>query len=113
VNASTPLVIGNQVLVSECYGAGGALLDVAPDLSSCKPAWTNDAFGTHFMTAVHKDGYLYGVDGHGPNDAFLVCVDLKTGKEVWRAQPEWKERFPTPGGPVPPNVREVTAGTYR
>lgn len=107
VNASSPLVLSGappQVLVSECYGSGGALLDILPDFT-CKTAWTDDAFGTHFMTAVEKNGYLYGVDGHGPNDAFLVCVDRKTGKEVWRTQPEWKE--PAPGG------REMTMGTYR
>jgi outer membrane protein assembly factor BamB len=106
VNASSPLVTGNRVLVSECYGAGGAMLEIAPDLTA-KPAWTNDAFGTHFMTAVHKDGHLYGVDGHGPHDAFLVCVDARTGKEVWRTQPEWKEPGAMRDG------RDATLGTYR
>ena len=41
------------------------------------------------MTAIHKDGYLYGVDGHGPQNAPLVCIELKTGKEMWRHEPEW------------------------
>ena len=59
------------------------------------------------MTAVHKDGHLYGVDGHGPQDAFLVCVNAKTGKEVWRTQPEWKEPKATRDG------RDLTVGTYR
>ncbi len=111
VNASSPLVMplaagrGAQVLISECYGAGGTLLDIDGGFS-CKPAWANENFGTHFMTAVEKAGYLYGVDGHGPNDAFLVCVERKTGKEIWRKQPEWDEvedptaraaRAPAPG----------------
>ena len=34
VNASSPLIIGNQVYVSECYGPGGALLDIQPDGSA-------------------------------------------------------------------------------
>lgn len=88
VNASTPLVIGSQVFVSECYGMGGALLDLLPD-GSLRPVWTSRALGTHFMTAIHRDGFLYGVDGHGPYNAPLVCVDLKTGKERWRTEPEW------------------------
>jgi len=107
VNASSPVVIGNQVFISECYGAGGVMLDVADDMQA-KPLWTNPNFGTHFMSAVAQDGYLYGVDGHGPDDAFLVCAECKTGKEVWRTQPEWKETMPSPDGP-----RQLTMGTYR
>ena len=61
------------------------------------------------MTAIEKDGYLYGVDGHGPQDAFLVCVDRKTGKEVWRKQPEWEETEPDGRG----GSRATVAGLYR
>jgi outer membrane protein assembly factor BamB len=107
VNASSPVVIKDQVFISECYGSGGVLLDVADDFSA-KPAWTNPNFGTHFMSAVERDGYLYGVDGHGPEDAFLVGVDLKTGKELWRQQPEWNEAVHTPEGD-----RQIPTGTYR
>lgn len=97
VNASSPLIVGNQVFISECYGRGSALLDIAPDFSA-KPAWTNEDFGTHFMTAIHKDGYLYGVHGHGPLDCPIVCLELKTGKEMWRHEPEWSDEIQTPGG---------------
>ncbi len=90
VNASSPLIIGDQVFISECYGTGGALLDIAAD-GSFKETWTTTDLGTHFMTAIHKDGFLYGVDGHGPLDAPLVCVELKTGKTLWRAEPDWSE----------------------
>lgn len=90
VNASAPVVIGNQVFISECYGAGSALVDVLPD-GSAKLAWTNADFGTHFMTAIHQDGYLYGVHGHGPLNSPLVCIDLKTGKDVWRNEPRYVE----------------------
>ena len=113
VNASNPLLVGdNRVLISECYGAGGALVEVTPDMKP-RQVWANKAFGTHFMVALHDrgpgngdpaGGHLYGVDGHGPNDAFLACVDAATGKELWRAQPEWKEQV---------NDRRLTMGTYR
>ncbi|WP_309717067.1 PQQ-binding-like beta-propeller repeat protein [Armatimonas sp.] len=89
VNASTPVVIGNQVFLSECYGMGGTLLDLKPD-GTFTQLWTNKRFGMHFMTAIHKNGYLYGIDGHGPQNAPLVCVELKTGKELWREEPEWE-----------------------
>ena len=83
------------------------MLEVLPDFT-CKTLWTSETFGTHFMTAIPKDGYLYGVDGHGPADAFFCCVDRKTGKEIWRTQPEWNETLKTRTGP-----REVQLGTYR
>jgi outer membrane protein assembly factor BamB len=107
VNASSPVVIGNDVFISECYGSGGTLLEITDDFKP-KVLWTNPNFRTHFMSAIEKDGYLYGVDGHGPDDAFLVCVELKTGKEVWRTQPEWNESVDTPDGP-----RQIPTGTYR
>lgn len=107
VNASSPVVIGNDVFISECYGAGGTLLQIT-DAFQPRTVWANPNFGTHFMSAVERDGYLYGVDGHGPENAFLVCVELKTGKEVWRTQPEWNESVDTPDGP-----RQIPTGTYR
>lgn len=97
VNASSPVVVKNQVYISECYGPGGTLLDVLPD-GSCKQVWANKVLNTHFVTAVHKDGYLYGIDGHGPRNAPLVCVELATGKEMWREEPEWETVARLPEG---------------
>lgn len=108
VNASAPVVVGDQVFVSECYGAGGALVSIGAD-GGCSLVWTNKKFGTHFMTAVAKDGFLYGVDGHGPGDAFFVCVDLKTGREMWRAKPAWDETLTKKDG----EKKTVTFGTVR
>ena len=108
VNASSPLVLdGTRVFVSESYGSGGAMLDLTPD-GKFKQLWTNPAFGMHFMTPVRKDKHLYGVDGHGPHDAFLVCVELDTGKELWRMQPEWEQTVEGRAGP-----RRLRIGTYR
>jgi hypothetical protein len=90
-------VVGNQVYLSECYGSGGVLLDLLPD-GSHRQVWSSNALNTHFMTAIHKDGYLYGVDGHGPQNAPLVCIELKTGKEMWRVEPEWEETIKTEEG---------------
>jgi outer membrane protein assembly factor BamB len=97
VNASSPVVTGNQVYISECYGSGGALLDLLPN-GTFKKRWSNNSLGTHFMTAVVKDGYLYGINGHGPQNAPLVCLELKTGKEMWREEPEWVESVRTAQG---------------
>jgi outer membrane protein assembly factor BamB len=107
VNASSPVTIGDQVFISECYGSGGTLLNINADIS-CTQAWINPNFGTHFMSAIYRDGYLYGVDGHGPEDAFLACVDLKSGKEIWRTQPQWNETIGSGE-----NAREASLGLFR
>jgi outer membrane protein assembly factor BamB len=96
VNASSPLVLGSQIYISECYGPGGTLLEMLPD-GALRTVWSSHALNTHFMTAIHKNGYLYGLDGHGPQNAPLVCIDLKTGKEMWRNEPEWEETLKSNG----------------
>src|SRR6185295_5587158 len=88
VNASSPLAVGNKVFVSECYGSGGALVEIGADFS-VKKLWDSADLDTHFMTSVEKDGYLYGVSGHGPHDCPMVCVELATGKTMWKTEPRW------------------------
>jgi len=107
VNASAPLVVGNQVYISECYGPGGTLLDLMPD-GTCKQVWNNNVLNTHFMTALYKDGYLYGVDGHGPQNAPLVCIELRTGKEMWRTEPEWEEMIKSVFTPRMPSLCTIS-----
>ncbi len=90
VNAASPVVVGNQVFVSASYRTGGALLNILPN-GKHSVAWTSNEIGTHWNTAVHKDGYLYAFDGRNEPDASLVCIELKTGNVVWRTILEWEE----------------------
>lgn len=107
VNAASPVVAGNQVFISASYKTGGALLNVSPDMKQ-SVAWTSQEIGTHFNTAVAKDGYLYAFDGRNEPDASLVCVELKTGKVMWRVNPEWEETLNFDG-----NERKQRLGTFR
>ena len=75
-----------------------ALIEVKEDFSP-KEIWSDAGFGIHFMMPIFKDGFIYGVHGHGPLDCPLVCVDAKDGKEKWRTEPEWEEVVQTAGGP--------------
>lgn len=97
VNASSPVVIQNRIFISECYGRGGLMLEVGADFKP-REVWQSRDLGTHFMTAVYKDGHLYGIDGHGPQNAPLVCIDAETGKQKWRTEPEWEETARLPEG---------------
>jgi outer membrane protein assembly factor BamB len=103
VNASCPVVFDNKVFISASYRTGGALLQINPDFSH-KVLWTTQEFGLHFNTPIYRDGYLYGFDGRNEPDASLACIDVATGKAVWREVPEWNE---TIGG------RQATVGTSR
>lgn len=107
VNAASPVVAGTQVFVSASYRTGGALLNLLPD-GKHSVAWTSPEIGTHFNTAIEKDGYLYAFDGRNEPDASLVCVERKTGKVMWRWTPEWDEVLPGDGG-----ERKQRLGTFR
>lgn len=107
VNAASPVVSGNQVFISASYKTGGALIEVLPD-GKPRTVWTSPEIGTHFNTAVHKDGHLYAFDGRNEPDASLVCVELRTGKVAWRKSPEWEETFK-----VDSSERKQTLGTFR
>ncbi len=83
VSASSPVVIGDRVFISESYGSGGELVEIEPDFSA-KSAWKTDHFGTYFMTPVVKDGCLFGFDGQHGQTTELVCYEISNGKELWR-----------------------------
>jgi outer membrane protein assembly factor BamB len=107
VNAASPLVAGGQVFISASYRAGGAMLNLLPG-GRFSVAWKSGEIGTHFGTAVEKDGYLYAFDGRNEPDAALVCVERKTGRLMWRTVPEWDETWLVDGQP-----RTARMGTFR
>lgn len=90
VNASCPLVIGNQVLVTTSYQTGGALLTIGADMQPTT-AWTTEDFGCHFMTPIHVDGHLYGFPGRNHPDVEMACIELASGKILWHEQPRWED----------------------
>ncbi len=90
VNASNPLIVGNRVLITECYGFGSALLKIAAGKKS-ETIWTDgekerddQTLRCHWNTPVHVDGYVYASSGRHENEAELRCVELATGKVIWK-----------------------------
>jgi outer membrane protein assembly factor BamB len=88
VNASTPVVVGKQVLISETYGPGSSLLEVSP--GKAEVVWQDDdnprtkKMQTHWNTPIHVDGYLYGSSGRHDYNAELRCIEWATGKVMWK-----------------------------
>lgn len=87
VNASTPVVVGNEVFISETYGPGSSLLAVRP--GGYDVVWKDElrrrekAMQTHWNTPVFHEGYLYGSSGRHTGNAELKCIEWKTGKVQW------------------------------
>lgn len=88
VNASNPVVVGDQVLISETYGPGATLLKVKPGgyeevWSDAKKAKLKKSMMCHWMTPIHHEGFLYGCSGRHDTAAQLRCIDFQTGKVNW------------------------------
>jgi len=96
VNASMPVVVGDEVFISETYQIGSSLLKVRN--GGYDVVWKDErrmrekAMMTHWNTSIHIDGYLYGCSGRNPTDADLRCIDWKTGNVAWVEQLPAEER---------------------
>jgi outer membrane protein assembly factor BamB len=86
VNAATPVVVGNEVFISEAYGPGSSLLRVKPggyEVVWSDPPGRNKAMQTHWSTPIYHKGYLYGSSGRYSGEAELRCIEWNTGKVTW------------------------------
>lgn len=87
VNAAVPVVVDDQVLISECYALGTALLEV--DAAGAKVVWQDQkrsrerSFRAHWATPIYHEGALFGCSGRNPSDSDLRCIDWSTGKVHW------------------------------
>lgn len=89
VNASNPVVVDDKVLITETYGIGSALLKIKagePDVLWSEAGKSKKSLQCHWMTPIHHDGYVYGSSGRHDYNAELRCVQLATGKVMWREE---------------------------
>jgi outer membrane protein assembly factor BamB len=98
VNAANPVVIGDKVLLTECYGPGAALIDIKG--GKPKAVWTDaekDAIdrslACHWSTPIHVNGFVYGSSGRHSNDAEMRCVELATGEVKWAKKRTYRCTF--------------------
>ncbi|MBL8892525.1 MAG: PQQ-binding-like beta-propeller repeat protein [Planctomycetaceae bacterium] len=90
VNAATPVVVGNQVLLSETYSVGSVLLELNPQkLAQPQVVWQDEpndrqqSLQAHWNTPVVHEGYIYASSGRNTGNAELRCVEWKTGRVQW------------------------------
>ena len=88
VNAMMPVVDGDRVFISECYGVGSALLKAngqAAEVVWRDPARDrrNQSMRCHWSTPILIDGYLYGCSGRNAPDSDFRCIKLDDGELQW------------------------------
>ncbi|MEM8734672.1 MAG: PQQ-binding-like beta-propeller repeat protein [Planctomycetota bacterium] len=87
VNAALPVVVENQILLSECYEIGSVLINAseqAPEVIWQDGGRLRDlSFRAHWSTPIVIDGYIYGCSGRNPPDSDFRCVRLRDGKVMW------------------------------
>jgi outer membrane protein assembly factor BamB len=80
-NITTPVVADDKVFYTSSYGTGGALLTLAASqgaLQAREVYFTRD-MQNHHGGVIALNGYLYGF-----HNAIMACLELATGKPVWR-----------------------------
>ena len=93
-----PVVVGNEVFISETYGVGSSLLEVKP--GEHKVIWSDDprkrekAMKCHWNTPINVDGYLYGCSGRNEPDSNHGASNGKPGEIMWseviNARTSWR-----------------------
>jgi outer membrane protein assembly factor BamB len=79
VNAATPLVVDDLIMVTTGYNTG--IVAVRLEGDKLVRAWQSRAMASQLATPVAIDGNLYGF-----NEGVLTCLELASGK------PRWTER---------------------
>lgn len=80
-NVATPIYSDGLVFYTSAYGVGGGALRLRVDGKTVDSdeAWFESSLQNHHGGVVLYEGHLYGFFGNA-----LACVDLKTGRIVWR-----------------------------
>ena len=79
VNATTPIIQGNEVFLSTGYGYGCGLIKMSP--TGAEEVWRNKNMRNHVNSCVLHDGFLYGFD-----ESELKCLDWRSGEVKWGAK---------------------------
>ena len=83
VNAASPLVVGDKVLISAGYNHGSAFLRVG---TSAERLWFSKNLRSHFNSPVLIGGHVYGIDGTADPKAPLACIDFASGEFKWKTK---------------------------
>jgi outer membrane protein assembly factor BamB len=81
-NIATPVAFGNYVLISSAYDKGCALLEITTEADGslrARRVYEHNRLRNYFASSVRYGDHVYGFDMMD-----LVCMDVRTGRIVWR-----------------------------
>ncbi|MEM9291183.1 MAG: PQQ-binding-like beta-propeller repeat protein [Acidobacteriota bacterium] len=84
VNAATPIFAEpNRLFVSSGYDTGSALLEISRSGSDwgVSEVWRSRRLKNQFSSSVRVGDHLYGFD-----NKIFKCLELSTGREVWKTR---------------------------
>jgi len=83
INASQPVLVGDdRIFITSATGA--ALVQVAAADAgkwTAEILWKNNKLKSSYACPIVYQGHVYGID-----EALLACLDLTTGKQLWKAR---------------------------
>ena len=88
VNAASPVVDNDRVLISESYSKGSVQLKFA-DIGAV-PTWLDSkkvrekSLLMHWATPILHEGFVYGCSGRHSANGELKCIDWALGRTVWK-----------------------------
>lgn len=85
INVSTPIYHDGMVIASSAYDAGGGAVKLSKNADgaiTAEEVFFSTRMKNHHGGMIVVDGCLYGAAG-GNMGGFLVCLDLKTGEDLW------------------------------
>ena len=89
VNASTPLLTAEGILITESYGPGGCLLPAARHISpDLEPRWSDAGqrekrLDCHWNTPVVLGDHAWASTGEKKSSAQLRCIRVRDGEIMW------------------------------
>jgi outer membrane protein assembly factor BamB len=90
VNAMTPVVKDDLILISSAYyRSGSVLLRVKPDGKGVDEVWRSLALEMHWSQPSLVGGNLFAFSGRNEPDAVFRCVEFATGNVKWERDERW------------------------
>jgi len=114
---STPIFHDGHVFVSSSYGVGcnGFKVSYTDKSFSAKQVYANKTISNHHGGCIRVGDYVYGSSG-----GTLACLDLKTGKEMWKERSAGKGSIVVVDGKIilrtesgPISLVELSPHAYR
>lgn len=79
VNASDPIISGNEVFISSGYGRGCAKIRISG--GNVTPVWENKEMRNHMNCSMLWKGHIYGIDETSGGQ--LRCLSFEDGSVKW------------------------------